>query len=386
MGELVLRTGRPQWLRLLIAGAKLIGPTTALLAAALVGVFVVEEVQTPLPDFIAAGHAVAFPPPLLLDFGLIPDDVKAGQWWLLVTYGFVHADVFNLASNVLGLLIVGAMFERAIGHLRFLGIFLLSVVGGGLFIVVTATHFVLASGASGGILGLTATGVIAGLRYQTVAVRGAYGIGLIVVWFVNGLSIPQVSYADHVGGLVIGAIAGLALGVSSRTKRQETEAIVMSQRAEAASFAAKGDPGPDGVRDPQNRLTLLRASDRSIAMSQRLEAASFAAKGDPGPDGVRDPHHRFTLPRTSDRSLVLTPRGFELVSGKSAHEIRWRDVIAFTADRRNLVEYRYTPAYIARQRSPIRRMACSFPRSLRVTTMPPVQLATLLESWRTRWS
>jgi membrane associated rhomboid family serine protease len=329
----------------LLTAAKQIGPATALLAATLIVVFVVEELQTPIPDFIAAGHPVAFPPALVLNFGLIPESVRSGEWWLLITSGFVHADLLNLASNVIGLLIVGAMFERSFGPVRFLSFFLVSVVGGNLLVIASATHFVLVSGASGGILGLTSAGVVAGLRYQSLAIRGVYALILIALALANGFSTPQVSWAGHIGGLATGAIGGLLFGVSSQSRRDEADMIRASQAAEAASLA-KGQPDPHVTDDLGNQLTL------------------------PYPGG---------------RSLELTPTGFVIHHREPAREILWREVTGFTAVG-NSVEYRYTPAYIARQRSPLKRIALVFPHGLRVTTMPGAQLAALLESWRNRWT
>jgi membrane associated rhomboid family serine protease len=327
--------------------ARLLGPVSVLLSLILIGVFVFEHIQTQLPDFIVDGQPVAFPPPLVLNLGLIPDAVNSGDWWRLITYAFVHESFFNdLGGNVVGLLLAGAMFERALGPLRFLAIYLASAVGSGLLIYATATHFIVASGASGAILGVMAAGVVAGVRYQTLATRGFYGLFVIVAVLIEGVVTPGVSNAGHIGGLITGAIVGLALGISARTRRLESESVEASRRAEEVS-RAKGDPGADMVSDPQNRHTVQLARGRS---------------------------------------LELSPMGLEVLGRKPGGVIRWREVAGFRSNARNVVEYRYAPAYIARQRAPWKRVYSALPHALLAKDIPGSQLATLLESWRVRWS
>jgi membrane associated rhomboid family serine protease len=332
--------------RTVVAIGRLLGPISVLLSLILIGVFVFEQLQTPLPDFIVAGQPVAFPQPLVLNLGLIPDAVNGGEWWRLITYAFVHQDFFNeLGSNILGLLLAGAMFERAIGHLRFLVLFLVSALGSGLLIYATATHFIAASGASGAILGVMAAGVVAGVRYQSLATRGFYGVVVIVAVLAEGLLTPGVSNAGHFGGLATGAIVGLALGVSAGTRWLESDAVAASQRAEDAS-RAKGDPDADTVRDPKNRQTILL---------------------------------------TRGRVLELSPMGFEWLARKRGPLIRWREITAFRGNARNVVEYRFIPAYVAR-RGWWERAYFAQPRGLLAKDMPGSQFASLLESWRIKWS
>ena len=50
----------------------------------------------------------------------------------LLTYMFLHGDIFHLASNMLFLWVFGDNVEDAMGHLKFLAFYLLCGVAGGL--------------------------------------------------------------------------------------------------------------------------------------------------------------------------------------------------------------------------------------------------------------
>ncbi len=48
------------------------------------------------------------------------DGLADGSWWMAVTHGFVHVDVWHIALNCLGLWVLGPPVEAALGRVRFL--------------------------------------------------------------------------------------------------------------------------------------------------------------------------------------------------------------------------------------------------------------------------
>ncbi|HVN20260.1 MAG TPA: rhomboid family intramembrane serine protease [Dongiaceae bacterium] len=144
----------------------------------------------------------------------------SGDWWRLITYMFVHAGLMHIAFNMWCLWDLGALCESLYGRWTFLGIYLITGVGGGLARLVW-DPYVPSVGASGAIFGLA--GALAASFYlgefslPSIAVRGtfrslAFFIGFNVL-FGFGYNIftgssGGVDNACHIGGLVSGLVLG----------------------------------------------------------------------------------------------------------------------------------------------------------------------------------
>ena len=73
---------------------------------------------------------------LLLGHSPIVNDtvngVANGEWWRIITGGFLHAGLLHIGMNMLVLWLIGAQLERAIGPIRFACIYLTSLIAGSL--------------------------------------------------------------------------------------------------------------------------------------------------------------------------------------------------------------------------------------------------------------
>lgn len=153
----------------------------------------------------------------------------------LFTSQFVHGGLMHLANNLFSLLIFGLVLQSVIGPARFLVAYLLSGLGGGIASI--AVHPATVSvGASGGIFGLLGVLLILFL-VRDEAIMGARDFVLRTVPIVVGINlimgflVPGIDNAAHVGGLITGAILGLALhferrmnpGFSKRRQRKSRE-------------------------------------------------------------------------------------------------------------------------------------------------------------------
>src|SRR6185503_15611580 len=57
---------------------------------------------------------------VLSDFGaLVPSMVRAGQWWRLVTFNFLHIGLMHLMFNSYALFSIGPQVEGAFGSQKF---------------------------------------------------------------------------------------------------------------------------------------------------------------------------------------------------------------------------------------------------------------------------
>lgn len=144
---------------------------------------------------------------------LIPLGVlRYGQWWRLLTAGFIHDGIMHLALNMYALYILGREVERIFGPWRFLTIYTLALLGGSLLVTLFSHLESLTVGASGAILGLLGALVAYFWRNRQQLVGAKkHLINLIntaVINLIIGL-MPQVSLWGHLGGMLAGLAAGL---------------------------------------------------------------------------------------------------------------------------------------------------------------------------------
>ena len=132
--------------------------------------------------------------------------VLAGEYWRLLTAGFVHVDMWHLAMNMMALFSLGKIFEPLLGVRRYLLILIPSIIVGSLFVLASPENsFVV--GISGGIYGLLAAYVTLILRtggWRMPPVRAALMNMLFINLLLNFL--PNISVHAHLGGFVTGLI------------------------------------------------------------------------------------------------------------------------------------------------------------------------------------
>jgi len=121
------------------------------------------------------------------------------------------------------LYILGSLLEPAIGTLRFLGIYAVSVLAGS-FLVMVIDPGELTVGASGGIFGLMAA------AFLIARSRGldelATQIGFFVILnLVFTFSANSISVGAHIGGLIGGAIAAFMVAQLDRRRLANARAI-----------------------------------------------------------------------------------------------------------------------------------------------------------------
>lgn len=141
--------------------------------------------------------------------------VAAGEYYRLLTSMFLHYGLLHLAMNMWALWIIGRHLEAALGPARFLALYLLSGLGGSVAVYYFAPTS-LAAGASGAVFGLFAAlfVVLRRLGRDTSAV-----IPVLVINLVLTFTVPGISIAGHLGGLVTGAATAVVLAYAPRRNR-----------------------------------------------------------------------------------------------------------------------------------------------------------------------
>ena len=65
-------------------------------------------------------------------FGLSLDSLMSGKVWTLISYAFMHGDIFHIFCNLLGLYFIGKYVERTVGNRRFYILYFAGAIFGGL--------------------------------------------------------------------------------------------------------------------------------------------------------------------------------------------------------------------------------------------------------------
>jgi membrane associated rhomboid family serine protease len=146
--------------------------------------------------------------------GLFGPAVDGGEWYRIVTSAFLHAGLFHLLLNMFALYVLGSLLEPGIGTARFLGIYVVSILGGSFGALLLDPNEVTV-GASGGIFGLMAATFIVARGRGMDDVASQIGI-FVVINLVFTFSIPGISIGGHLGGLVAGGLAALLVSAMER--------------------------------------------------------------------------------------------------------------------------------------------------------------------------
>ncbi|HVD86453.1 MAG TPA: rhomboid family intramembrane serine protease [Solirubrobacterales bacterium] len=209
-------------------------PATYVLIAINVIVFLIELASSSGGLFKEQGSRV------VVDFGLFGPFVAEGEWYRLLTSGFLHANLLHIGFNMLILYFLGRLLEPALGTPRFLLVYFASLLAGS-FGALLLDPNALTLGASGAIFGLAgATFVIARGRGMD-AIASQIGF-LIVLNLLFSLGPSRISLGAHLGGLVAGVLCGLAIVAGERgmlgRRRREMEILALVAIAVASVVGA----------------------------------------------------------------------------------------------------------------------------------------------------
>ena len=150
------------------------------------------------------------------------------QWYRLITYMYVHADLSHYVNNMVMLYMEGTSLENAFGRWRYVLLYhLLGMIAGlgSLAYKIYIGSDVPSIGASGAIMAFL--GVIVYLTIRNIrSFRGGslYRVFIMVLLafysVYEGFKTPGVDNAAHVAGMAAGIIAGIAWDLILRYKRR----------------------------------------------------------------------------------------------------------------------------------------------------------------------
>jgi len=124
---------------------------------------------------------------------------------------WLHGSFWHILANMITLHFFGSYLSRLVGNRKFLVVYLIGGVVGNLLFALIAPPFATAIGASGAIF--AAGGALAMMRPKTpvfvfpipapIPLIGAVLGGFVILSF-----FPGIAWEAHLGGLIVGLIAG----------------------------------------------------------------------------------------------------------------------------------------------------------------------------------
>ena len=141
----------------------------------------------------------------------LPAPLMQGQWWRLITAGFLHGGILHILMNSWVLFDLGAEVEMLYGTSRLIVFYFVSTITG----FWTSSHlgFHTSVGSSAGIFGLIGAMLAFGVTDRSSL--GSMIKALYMRWVIYGLVLsflPGVDFWAHIGGLAGGFIAGWLAG------------------------------------------------------------------------------------------------------------------------------------------------------------------------------
>ncbi|WP_433660745.1 rhomboid family intramembrane serine protease [Nocardia sp. CA-128927] len=162
---------------------------------------------------------------LFRDWVLFPPLVADGQWFRVIGSGFLHYGPIHLLLNMFALYVIGRDTELVLGRLRYLAVYLVSMLGGAAAVMVFSQDSATA-GASGAVYGLfgAITVILIRLRQNPNQMLILIGINVFI-----SFSLPGISLWGHLGGLAAGTLSTLGILFLPgwlRANKQETARLI----------------------------------------------------------------------------------------------------------------------------------------------------------------
>lgn len=146
---------------------------------------------------------------------LAPAVLENGEYYRLFTAMFMHFGINHIINNMIVLFALGDNLERALGHIKYLIFYLFCGVGANWISMMAdrSDSYVVSAGASGAVFG-----VVGGLFYAVLVNRGRLEdlstrqlVVMIVLSLYLGFTESGVDNIAHIGGLILGILAGILL-------------------------------------------------------------------------------------------------------------------------------------------------------------------------------
>lgn len=144
------------------------------------------------------------------DLALFEPFLAEGEWYRLITSGFLHFGIIHLGFNMYLLYLLGQMLEPTIGRVKFLLVYFAALLGGSAGAILL-DPFALTAGASGAVFGLMGLAFVGYWLQGANPLQTSIGTLLVLNLFITFLWSNRISVGGHLGGAIAGALCAFAV-------------------------------------------------------------------------------------------------------------------------------------------------------------------------------
>ncbi len=147
--------------------------------------------------------------------------------WRMITAGFVHSEnsFFHILLNMYSLYILGSVLEPMLGRLRFFTLYLLSILGGSIAVLLLDSPISSVVGASGGVFGLMGAYFII---LKSLGQSGGQITAIIALNLVFSFIGSNISWQAHIGGLVVGGLVAFAYAKTRQVYQKQKQQLYVA--------------------------------------------------------------------------------------------------------------------------------------------------------------
>lgn len=144
-----------------------------------------------------------------------------GEYYRLLTGGFLHGDIIHLLFNCYSLYVIGSQLESFMGRTKYTIIYFFSLLMGSFMSITFNTNPSI--GASGAIFGLMGSLLYFGYHYRIYlgTTLKSQIIPLILANLLYGFMVTGIDNFGHIGGLIGGFLITASLGLKYKTNNKE---------------------------------------------------------------------------------------------------------------------------------------------------------------------
>ena len=149
-------------------------------------------------------------PQVIVLLGLRPATFLS-QPWSIITNLFVHAGLWHIIANMVTLYFFGTNIARIVGDNKFMALYFGGGILGNILFILLGPAFSIAVGASGAVfaLGGALTVMMPRLKIYIIPIPVPVPLWIAVIGGFIVLSFaPGIAWQAHLGGLIVGLIAG----------------------------------------------------------------------------------------------------------------------------------------------------------------------------------
>ncbi|HUX47908.1 MAG TPA: rhomboid family intramembrane serine protease [Dehalococcoidia bacterium] len=162
-------------------------------------------------ELVIGGYPITANNEIVHFLGLTPS-LLAQQPWTIISSMFIHGGFTHIIFNMIALYFLGSFLIRAAGERGFLSVFFLGGIAGNVLYFLLGPPSIPGVGASGGIFALA--GVLAIIVPRVPVIMFPIPVPMplwiaVIILLVLSFLFAGIAWQAHLGGLLLGLIAGL---------------------------------------------------------------------------------------------------------------------------------------------------------------------------------